>query len=597
MTHPEHFLEKVCLMLTNYFKTDVGLCDVHPGVLSTKEKSNLKNYSPAIYTTITDVLGVESLESGQVKNEVQVVSFMLIYNLLARDRDKLARHLVFKMTNILYDQRWGLDYTLPTKEVKAFDMHGLLRSPSEVIGSEGWNPTLQARANDLFDGIDESKDPQFSIWAVTWEQELVFDLFGDPHPEFKYPHTLDLPEDINTVIQDIKNIETDNLFLEENGLGRVISGDVKITFADGHKNPFGYCTLYWADKDRKRFESGAKIVRLYSDNLTHTFHLKAVPSKAQYITAIAYSSEGHSHNFAHVKITDVTVQGKPMDKARSKHFSAVVAGVPHVFSNKLEDKSDIEILTSDRNWMAFEGAFSGIAKVCGIGSYGESVYLLSQGSESFSLCRFPVGVDENKNEYKYSLPKKTALTGTAISNKFYTLTADENGLTKGLVVFDFECESIESGWLSNEDEGTSTNAPKAPPFKRKAFGLCSNGNLMFLVGGVDENGKLLNNLTSYHPIQRKWFEQKPMPKALKESCSIVHNMKLYVFGGGSQEGVSDAIYCFDFFEQEWNSLATLQRARKNAAVLERNGIFYITGGVDSSGNEINTTEIYIPEDD
>lgn len=166
------YLDAVIFKLSQYFGTRIGVCDIHPGKLDETEVGNLHAHTPAIYTAILDVPKVELVESGQAELSIKLVSFILVHGLSVKMRESTARNIAIEMIPLLNAQRWQLGFVQPAEEVDAFDLYGLLQSPDKVVGDQGWNPSLQARARDLLGDIAANGHPKIAIWGVRWQQRL-----------------------------------------------------------------------------------------------------------------------------------------------------------------------------------------------------------------------------------------------------------------------------------------------------------------------------------------------------------------------------------------------------------------------------------------
>jgi hypothetical protein len=166
------YLDTVVFNISQLFGSRLGICEVHPGLLETHERDDLKIHSPAIYTTLLEVSKMDSVETGESELHTKPLSYILMYGMSAIERDHTARSIAFDLMLHLDSQRWGLDFSHPCEEVDSFDLYAVSQSPDKVIGDQGWNPSLQARAVDLFGEIPIGDDPKFAIWVVRWLQRL-----------------------------------------------------------------------------------------------------------------------------------------------------------------------------------------------------------------------------------------------------------------------------------------------------------------------------------------------------------------------------------------------------------------------------------------
>ena len=71
------------------------------------------------------------------------------------------------------------------------------------------------------------------------------------------------------------------------------------------------------------------------------------------------------------------------------------------------------------------------------------------------------------------------------------------------------------------------------------FHLCSK---LFVIGGQSIRGHLLNSVEVYDTVKEKWHSDNPFPIAIRNPCAISFRGRLYVFGGDSNDGLSNRAY-------------------------------------------------------
>jgi Kelch motif len=599
MTDYNIFLTRVAYVMARYFESQVGVCEVHPGMLTDAEQDKLKDNSPLIYTTMSEILQTEKVDTGDVKNDIQMVSFVLVYNLSPFERDKLIRELVFKMIDLLVGQRWNMEYVYPAAEVKAFDLHGLLRKPDEILGTQGWSPTLQARASDLFGDLPIDQDPQFSIWCVTWEQSLV----GEPEEKddiWVIPHTLTSLRSTMKLEPSVKSLSLSDWFsqLDANGT-RCLTGDITVEPPDNGAQQIRRYDLYWADNSHKRLENTRKITGILSNNtLKYSFPSQLqVPRHATHIIAYGRSTQGFSPQAAAVAISNIWVDGTALGTAASVHCTITVNG--KIFKWGGNNASGTPITTGESysadTWTALVNIPTALTKVIAMGQVGKKILMLGKTATSFAVAKYnweTPAWEASPNEYSGT---NTILSGIMLNYDFYVLTANATGYSEKMILFKTDADSGTDTWLSGDNYGSDTSAPKNPAFNRKQFGICSGNGRLFVLGGKTATAEYLDTFSAYIPGQRKWTTMQSMPHKIRDCNCIVYGSKLYVMGGELETGVvTDKVLCYDFFTATWEELAALTTARKEASVTILNGNIYITGGSDATGSLLSTMEIYIP---
>ena len=53
------------------------------------------------------------------------------------------------------------------------DLYGLSYDSDKLTATEGWDPTIQAYAKDLYQTQQEEPYPKnLSLWCISWQQKL-----------------------------------------------------------------------------------------------------------------------------------------------------------------------------------------------------------------------------------------------------------------------------------------------------------------------------------------------------------------------------------------------------------------------------------------
>ena len=158
-------------------------------------------------------------------------------------------------------------------------------------------------------------------------------------------------------------------------------------------------------------------------------------------------------------------------------------------------------------------------------------------------------------------------------------------------------------WLRIYDivtDSWSTGATLPRP-RRAEFGAASNGTHIFVVGGRRRpfGGVVFNILDVYDPSTDSWTRLSSMPVALATEYVVTYYKgKIYVTGGrtGTTPGLNPVRYflIYDVASDTWSFGPDLPFNVSDAAtiafpLLEK---IYVFGGIDASGNVLNTVLIY-----
>lgn len=172
--------------ITDYLKKDkqlnkiVDTVAIHPGktgkpaVEILKEESATKNeISSHIYTFSNEISEATIIETEQSDILLQGIAYLLVFDVNTKKRLTKLYTLLECLLEILNNQRWNLHYAFPTSDITAMDLYGLSYDSEKLAASEGWDPTIQAYAKDLYQtNANESYPKNLTLWFVSWKQKL-----------------------------------------------------------------------------------------------------------------------------------------------------------------------------------------------------------------------------------------------------------------------------------------------------------------------------------------------------------------------------------------------------------------------------------------
>lgn len=126
-----------------------------------------------IYTLLSNITEVKALESEQADITLQLSAYILIVsnNSIALEK-RLAFNLLTRIINLVNNNRWKLNYTLPASNLKRVDLYGLTVEAKQITGIKGWNPSIQAHAKDLYEDENAAHPKDLALSLVSWDQGL-----------------------------------------------------------------------------------------------------------------------------------------------------------------------------------------------------------------------------------------------------------------------------------------------------------------------------------------------------------------------------------------------------------------------------------------
>ncbi|XP_050443162.1 kelch-like protein 10 [Adelges cooleyi] len=136
----------------------------------------------------------------------------------------------------------------------------------------------------------------------------------------------------------------------------------------------------------------------------------------------------------------------------------------------------------------------------------------------------------------------------------------------------------------DELELTSTSKmwiPTTPLHRsRLYFSVCTKGKYIYVVGGEDTLGETLDSIEYYDTYSKEWTViEEPLPTARSFCSSVIHNSRLYVFGGNDGEDLLSSVYCYNLREKCWTMCNLMPTATATTmGITSRGNDFYIFGG-------------------
>ena len=161
-------------------------------------------------------------------------------------------------------------------------------------------------------------------------------------------------------------------------------------------------------------------------------------------------------------------------------------------------------------------------------------------------------------------------------------------------------------FLTTVSANTCTNlnpcwTAKSPmPTARREFGIASDskGNI-YVAGGYDGNGNLLNQVEMYNPNTDTWTAKSPMPITRNEIGFAYSNKNGNFYAvGGYNEGFHNDLYEFNPNTNTWTAKSPMPMDKIGFGfIADPDGNLYSIGGITSDGSCTNQVEMYNPNTD
>ena len=120
---------------------------------------------------------------------------------------------------------------------------------------------------------------------------------------------------------------------------------------------------------------------------------------------------------------------------------------------------------------------------------------------------------------------------------------------------------------------------------------------IYVIGGFDKSGKVLDTVEVYNIKNDSWKTVAPLPQPLHHTTASNFDGKIYVIGGfptpiASNWMASNKLFIYDPVEDKWSEGQPMPTARGSTAANFVNGTLYVIGGYGFS--VLNVNEAYNP---
>jgi N-acetylneuraminic acid mutarotase len=133
------------------------------------------------------------------------------------------------------------------------------------------------------------------------------------------------------------------------------------------------------------------------------------------------------------------------------------------------------------------------------------------------------------------------------------------------------------------------------PTARSEITATNIGDDIYVIGGFDGSGDVLDIVEVYNVKSNSWKAVAPLPQPLHHTAASSHNGKIYVVGGFiSREWIpTNQLFIYDPIKDEWNEGKSMPTARGALNAIFLNGTLYAVGGQGAS-EILKANEAYDP---
>lgn len=133
------------------------------------------------------------------------------------------------------------------------------------------------------------------------------------------------------------------------------------------------------------------------------------------------------------------------------------------------------------------------------------------------------------------------------------------------------------------------------PTARSEISATNIGDDIYVIGGFDGSGDVLDVVEVYNIKNNSWKSTAPLPEPLHHTAATSYEGKIYVTGGYiSREWIpSNQLFIYDPIKNQWKEGKPMPTPRGALSAAFVNGTLYAIGGQDEARN-LNINEAYDP---
>lgn len=121
------------------------------------------------------------------------------------------------------------------------------------------------------------------------------------------------------------------------------------------------------------------------------------------------------------------------------------------------------------------------------------------------------------------------------------------------------------------------------PTARMAAAAAAAGNAVYVAGGIDSRGRVVDTLEAYDVDGNVWRGRTPMPAPRAMAAAVGHDDRVILFGGRNSAGVLNSVDAYDTRADLWTSLPPMPTARWGHAAAALGDLVYVAGGIRATG--------------
>ncbi|KAG7524233.1 kelch 40 [Solea senegalensis] len=116
------------------------------------------------------------------------------------------------------------------------------------------------------------------------------------------------------------------------------------------------------------------------------------------------------------------------------------------------------------------------------------------------------------------------------------------------------------------------------PYPVYGHATISHNGIVYVIGGKGDNKSCLLKMCAYDAKRFEWKELPPMKTARSLFGATVHNNKIFVAAGVTDDGLTDSVEVYDIATNKWSDFTVFPQERSSLNLVSLAGRLYALGG-------------------
>ncbi|KAG7224914.1 hypothetical protein INR49_014830 [Caranx melampygus] len=116
------------------------------------------------------------------------------------------------------------------------------------------------------------------------------------------------------------------------------------------------------------------------------------------------------------------------------------------------------------------------------------------------------------------------------------------------------------------------------PYPVYGHATVSHNDIVYVIGGKGENRSCLRKMCAYDAKRFEWKELPPMKTARSLCGATVHQDKIYVAAGVTDNGLTNSVEVYDIATNKWSDFTEFPQERSSLNLVSLAGSLYAVGG-------------------